>query len=53
MDNKSTVLSYVTEVQETNDIKKVAQMLSSGNWIAICATTEEPYVFSLGRIFGE
>lgn len=53
MDNKASVLSSITEIRESSDIKKVAQMLSSGNWIAICATAEEPYVFSLGRIFGE
>lgn len=47
---KASVFSHVVEIQETSDIEKVAQMLSSGNWIAICATEKEPYVFSLGRI---
>lgn len=43
-------LQFVTEIQETSDIKTVAQMLSSGDWIAICATEHEPFVFSLGRV---
>ena len=43
-------LQFVTEIQETSDIKTVAQMLSSGDWIAICATEHEPFVFSLGKV---
>lgn len=40
----------IVEVRETSNVKEVAQMLHSGNWIAICATETEPFVFSLGRI---
>ena len=43
------ILQYVTEVKETSDIKEVAQLLSTGEWIAICATTVEPSVFVLGN----
>jgi len=46
------VLSRVKEVRETKDVNEVAQLLSTGEWIAICATSEEPYLFSLGRICG-
>lgn len=45
-----TILSSAKEVAETTDAKKVAQMLSSGNWIAVCATDEAPYCFCLVRI---
>lgn len=40
----------IVEMRETSNVKEVAQMLHSGNWIAICATETEPFVFSLGRI---
>lgn len=43
-------LMFIKELFETSDIKEVAQMLHSGNWIAICATETEPFNFSLGRI---
>ena len=43
-------LKYVKEIREVKDIKEVAQKLSSGNWIAVCATTEKPYLFCLGRL---
>jgi hypothetical protein len=49
MDNRA-VLSEIVEIVETKDIKEVAQKLSSGNWIAVCATTEKPYLFCLGRL---
>lgn len=42
-------LKYVKEIREVRDIKEVAQMLSSGKWIAIYATANEPFVFSMGR----
>ena len=42
-------LKYVKEIREVKDIKKLTQMLSSGKWIAIYATTNEPFVFSMGR----
>lgn len=43
-------LRHVREIKETTDIKEVAQMLSTGEWIAISATCVEPYRFYLGRI---
>ncbi len=49
MKNK-IILSEIKEINETSDIKEVAQMLSSGNWIALCATEEEPYCFCMGRV---
>ena len=36
------VLQYVKEVLETTDTKKVAQLLSTGEWIAISAIENEP-----------
>lgn len=44
---------HITELRETADLKEIAQMLHSGEWIAICATEKEPYVFSMGRISRE
>lgn len=43
-------LQLVKEVKATNDIKEVAQMLSTHRWIAISATSNEPHEFVLGRI---
>lgn len=50
MTDMNKVLSFVKEIKETNDMKEVARLLHSGNWIAICATETEPVAFSLGRI---
>lgn len=47
---RAEVLSKIVELKETDDIKEAAQLLNSGDWIAICATTREPIRFSLGRI---
>lgn len=44
------VLQYVVEIKETQDIKEVAQLLSTGEWIATCATNKEPFLFSLGKV---
>lgn len=49
MKNK-TILSEIIEIKETKNLKEVAQMLSSGAWIALCATKEEPYCFCMGRV---
>ena len=49
MDNKF-ILKQIEEIKEISDIKEIAQMLSSGNWISICATKKEPYCFCLARI---
>lgn len=47
---KVEVLSKIKEVRESRDIREIAQLLSSGNWIAVCATPEDEPLFSLGRI---
>jgi hypothetical protein len=49
MDNKF-ILKQIEEIKEVSDIKEIAQMLSSGNWISICATKKKPYCFCLARI---
>lgn len=43
-------MTRYSEIKETCDIKEVAQLLHSGEWVAICATDREPYWFSLGKI---
>lgn len=45
-------LQFVTKVQETTDIKEVAHLLSTGEWIAISATSGEvsPIKFVLGKV---
>lgn len=48
--NNKFILKQIEEIKEDSDIKEVAQMLSSGNWIALCATNTEPYCFCLGRV---
>ena len=48
--NNQIILSQIQEVVETTNLQKAAQMLSSGKWIAICATSEEPFCFCLGKI---
>ncbi len=50
MTGRNIALAQIKEVYETKDIKEVAQMLHSGNWIAICATLTEPTVFCMGRV---
>ena len=44
------ILREIVELAEVSDIKEVARLLSSGKWIAVRATVEEPVVFCLGRI---
>ena len=44
------ILFCVKEVKETSDVKEIAQLLSTGKWIAICANTAEPPTFVLGRL---
>lgn len=43
-------LQFVREYKETTEIKEVARLLSTGQWIAISATNQEPYLFSLGKV---
>ena len=43
-------LQHVKEVLETTDTKKVAQLLSTGEWIAISAIENEPVLYIMGRI---
>lgn len=54
MENKHldrfALMQSIKEVHETSDIEEVARLLSSGNWIAMCATREKPFRFSLGRL---
>lgn len=50
LQSRTTALAQIDKIRETCDIKEVAQLLNSGDWIAICATDEEPYWFSLGRL---
>lgn len=50
MTTKNIILSQLSEVKETSDIKEIAQLLNSGNWIAVCATTEEKPNFVLGKL---
>ena len=47
---KNPAYPLVKEVDEVTDVNKVAQMLSSGNWIAIGATTQGQIVFVMGRV---
>lgn len=44
------ILVKVKQLKETSDIAEAAQLLSTGEWIAICATPEAPYLFSLGKV---
>lgn len=50
--NRTEILMKVKRLKETSNITEVAQMLSSGDWIAIHATLCDPPVFILGRIAG-
>lgn len=45
-----TVYQHIREVKESSNLKEVTQLLSTGKWIAINATPNEPPVFVLGRI---
>lgn len=47
------ILSQVIEIREVENIEEVAKLLSSGNWIALLATSAEPHVFCLGKISEE
>lgn len=44
------ILREIVELVEVSDINEVARLLSSGKWIAVRATVEEPIVFCLGRV---
>ncbi len=46
------VLPMVKEIRETTDIKVVAALLASGNWVAIAATIgkDDVCLFALGRV---
>lgn len=47
---RTTVLMQVKQLIETDDTAEVARMLSTGKWIAILATSTEPFSFVLGRV---
>lgn len=45
------ILSLIKEVKKTTDTKEAAQLLSSGNWIAIYAVSNgDITTFVLGRV---
>lgn len=46
----NSAMQLVRETRQTKDIKEVAKLLSSGDWIAIFATTEENPTFVLGMV---
>ena len=48
--NNKIILEQIEEIRETRDIQEAAQKLSSGNWIALCATAKEPVTFCLGKV---
>lgn len=48
--NNKIILEQIEEIRETRDIQEAAQKLSSGNWIALCATGGNPVTFCLGRV---
>jgi len=50
--DRTEILMKVKRLKETSNIAEVAQMLSSGSWIAIHATLCDPPVFILGSIAG-
>lgn len=50
MTSRNLALAQISEVYETSELKEVAQKLSSGDWIAICATTAENPMFVLGKL---
>jgi hypothetical protein len=50
---KSKVYPLVKSIKETSDVKEVANLLNSGNWIAIFATPENAdgsFKFVLGKL---
>ena len=48
--HNAIILTQVKEIRESSDMKEVAQLLSTGKWIAFYATTVEGFHVSLGRI---
>ena len=48
------VLPMVKEVRETTDLKEVAALLTSGDWVAIAAAPngDGSYLFVMGRVNG-
>ena len=48
--NNKIILSQITEIAEVRSVNKAAQMLSSGEWIAVCATVEAPVTFCLCKV---
>ena len=46
------VLRFVKEVRQTTEVKEVAALLTSGDWIAIAATMggDGKCLFALGRV---
>lgn len=50
--DQAEILAKVRSVVETDNMAEIAQMLSSGNWIAIHAILCDPPKFILGKIAG-
>lgn len=44
------ILQHVKAIKETADIKEIAQLLSTGNWIAIYAIEKDMPLFVLAKI---
>lgn len=44
--------SLISEIRETTELKTVAELLNSGDWIAITAAASKDgqYLFVLGRV---
>lgn len=50
---ESKVYPLVKEIKEISDVKEVAKLLNSGNWIAIFATPQNSngsFKFVVGRL---
>lgn len=47
---RADILMSGKEVFETSDMDKAAQMLQSGDWIAICAAYKPSLTFALIRV---
>lgn len=48
--NNQAVLQQIKRLRETTDAKEVAQLLSTGKWVAFYATCETEPKFCLGLL---
>lgn len=45
------ILRLVKEVEETTDLDRVAELVTSGKWVVIAVVkSKDSYLFALGRI---